>query len=352
MRSWILAAFLARAVAPLPAWCAPVAVGAAGQDPPLFSSHDPLALTLTADLEALDGDRRASPDREALLSFADGVGNTVELPIIVRTRGSFRRDPANCSFPPLRLDLAGVATGGTVFEGQGELKVVSSCRPERSSYDELVVKEYLAYRSVLLITDHAFRVRPLALTLVDREGREPAQTRPAFLIEADDALASRLGATVFDLEEGKNLPASAFDPISLVRAGLVEYMVGGTDWSDVAGHNVEILDRGGVAVAVPYDFDMTGLVDPPYATTNPDFGLSSVRERYYRGWCQSRPATRAALDAFRSAREEILGLWASYPALAADTRARATRYLEDFFTDIETDERAEQRVLRDCRSAG
>ena len=79
--------------------------------------------------------------------------------------------------------------------------------------------------------------------------------------------------------------------------------------------------------------------------------LSSVRERYYRGWCTSPPVTRAVLDAFRGARPEILELWSSFPLLADDTRARAIRYLEDFFADIETDELAERRVFRDCRRA-
>ncbi len=286
------------------------------QEAPLFTAHEALAVTLTADLEALDGDRRASPDRPAVITLGDGSSGTVEIPLTVRTRGNFRRDPANCSFPPLRLDLTGAPTAGTVLEGQGELKLVSSCRPERRSYDELVLEEYLAYRSVVAVTDQAFRVRLLEMTFVDVEGRRPAQTRPAFLLEAADALAARLGVGVFDLEEGKTLPPSAFDPVSLVRAGVVEYMLGGTDWSAEAGHNVEILDRGGVAVAVPYDFDMTGIVDPPYATINPDFGLSSLEERYYRGWCGSPVVTRGVLDAFRTARSEILGLWASRHALS------------------------------------
>jgi hypothetical protein len=366
MKGWMLASVLAIVVRPSAAGAAvprvtgAAALGAAAhvalraphQEPPLFSSHDVVRVTLTADLEALEGDRRESPDRPGVLTLADGTARTVEIPVTVRTRGSFRRDRANCSFPPLRLDFEDAPTQGTVLEGQTTLKLVSSCHPERSSYDELVLKEYLAYRSVRIVTDRAFGVRLLEVTFADAGGRRPPRTRPAFVIEDADALARRLDATSFDLEEGKNLPVSAFDPLSLAHAGVVEYMLGGTDWSDVAGHNVEIFDRGGVAVAVPYDFDMTGLVDPPYATTNPAYGLSSVRERYYRGWCQNPLVTRAVLDAFRGARMEILELWASYPGLSDETRGRAIRYLEDFFSDIESDDGAQRRFLRDCRSPG
>lgn len=318
--------------------------------PPLFSSHELLDVTLTADFSALRRDRRESPDRPAVLTAPATDGGTVDIGAELRTRGEFRLDPSNCTFPPLRMDVDGSDARGTVFESQDNLKIVSSCRPGRSAYDQLVLAEYLAYRTYQFVTEASFRVRLVRLTLIDTSGDRDPETRPAFFIEENDALAERLGTTIFDLEEGKNLPASAFDPMSAVTTATFQYMIGNTDWSDIAGHNVEILQRGGGAKVVPYDFDFAGLVDAPYATPNPDFGLRSVRERYYRGWCGNRFNTRLVLDRFREAQGDIMALWNTFPGLTDATRRSATRYLGEFFDAIETDERAVRKFIRDCRT--
>lgn len=55
------------------------------------------------------------------------------------------------------------------------------------------------------------------------------------------------------------------------------------------------------------------------------------------------------LRRFRESKAEIVSLFANYEGLDGETRRRTIRYLEAFFDDIETDERAERRLLRDCR---
>lgn len=330
---------------------------------PLFSSHEGLAVVLTADFTALEADRSESPDRPGTLTVVvDGEGR--DIPVEIRTRGAFRLDPANCSFPPLRIDVDGDAATGTPFEGQDDLKFVSSCRPERASWEELVLKEYLAYRSIGLVTDESFRVRLLEASFVDlgappassSSGEAPSGARAvpppprlAFVVEEDDALARRLGATVFDLEEGKNLPALAFHPVSRMTNAVAQYVVANPDWSGVAGHNVEILDRQGAALAIPYDFDFSGVVDAPYATAPPEYQLGSVRERYYRGWCENPVVTAEVLRRFREARDPVIALWSAEERLSSDARSAAIRFLEDFFDAVASDERAHRRFLRDCR---
>lgn len=317
----------------------------AGEVPLLFASDSIVRIMIEADMSALVDDRSASPDREGIITV-DGV----RVPTRIRTRGSFRLDPANCSFPPLRIEVDEQAPPGSLLEGQDEIKIVSSCRPGRDSYDELVFIEYLAYRSYSILTPEAFRVRLVDLTLIDSSGNRPPERRPAFLIEEDQVLATRLGASVFDLDEGRNLPPTAFQARARTRIAVFEYMIGNTDWSSVAGHNVEILDVGGGALPVPYDFDSSGLADAPYATIDPDLGLSDVTERRYRGYCANDFVTGVVLQTFRDRREALLDVWRATPLLSDDRRQRAVRYLEGFYDDIETDERARRRFLRDCRA--
>jgi thiamine biosynthesis lipoprotein len=317
----------------------------------LFDRVAPLSLAIEADFTALRGDRRASPKRPALLTATDADGRVSTVAAEVRTRGNFRLDPANCSFPPLRIDIELEAGRGTVWDGQERLKLVSACRPGRGAYEELVMKEYLAYRSFQVLTDESFRVRLVELSLVEA-GTEPVVPRFGFLIEDDDVLAARLGATVFDLPDGKNLPSEAFDPIPQLTTAVFQYMIGNTDWSDVAGHNVEILERRGAAVAVPYDFDMTGLVDPPYATTNPDFQLRSVQERYFRGWCTNPVNVRRVLESVVASRDAVLSLWQEADGLSEDTRRKAIAYLQSFFDEVSAAGDGSPRFLRDCRVQG
>ncbi len=357
LRSTTIAAVRSRVVALTSAF--PIVLGVAGstlaaapaaaQDvPSLFADEAPLAVTIEADFAALRGDRADSPDRPALYR-AGSDSSLVELEGEIRTRGRFRLDPANCSFPPLRIEISAREGRGTLLDGIDDTKLVSSCRPGRDSYDQLVILEYLAYRTYGLLTEASFRVRRLEVTFVDTSGEHEPETRSAFVIEEDEELAARLDSELFELEEGRNLNPAGVESRSQLTVSVFQYMIGNTDWSTVAGHNVELLSRGNAAHAVPYDFDSSGLVNAPYATFDPDLGIRTVRERKYRGYCVNAFLVGLVLDDFRARREETLALWAAEPGLDDTSRAEAIRYLESFYEDIETNDRAERRFLRDCR---
>ena len=79
-----------------------VVPSSAGLDAPLFASDDAIELTITADFSLLKDDRRESPERPATVTVT-GEAGAIEAQ--VRTRGRFRLDKANCTFPPLKLNL-------------------------------------------------------------------------------------------------------------------------------------------------------------------------------------------------------------------------------------------------------
>jgi hypothetical protein len=320
--------------------------------PSLFASDEVLELTLAADFSLLKSDREEeTPERPGTLTLQAADGRQLVLDVQLRTRGSFRKERANCSFPPLRLNLEEEQVVGTVFEGQDKLKMVGSCRPHRPSYEQLVLQEYLAYRTFALVSDVAFRVRLARITYVDQSGEEEPSGRFAFFIEDDDALAARLGARVIELPEGRKLPPRYIDPTTEARMALFQYMMGNTDWLDDVGHNVELLDLGGRALTVPYDFDFSGIVNAPYAIPHPRLGLRSVLERRFLGRCWPGMDMDPVVETFRGLRVEILGLYETFPYLEEEERDRAIRYLAAFFDDIESSERAQLRILRHCRAS-
>ena len=76
---------------------------------------------------------------------------------------------------------------------------------------------------------------------------------------------------------------------------LFEYMIGNTDMSIWALHNVRLIQKPNrTLIAVPYDFDLSGLVHAPYATPDRRLGLRSVVDRMYRGPCRSADEFDAA----------------------------------------------------------
>ena len=158
-----------------------------------------------------------------------------------------------------------------------------------------------------------------------------------------------MGSEVFDLPGGKNLPHGIFEPATTMTMAIFQYMIGNTDWSDVAGHNVEVLGIGGIGLPVPYDFDFSGIVDAPYSVPDPSLGLKRVRDRMYRGWCSANLDPEPILARFLGAEAEIMALYRDFPYLEDGERNRSVRYLKAFFQDIATPERADRQFLRHCR---
>ena len=159
----------------------------------IFESDDILKLTIMSDFRSILDDR--GEDRsyhKAQLYYLNNKGDTVCRKIKLKTRGNFRRDPANCKYPPIKVKFSKLKTADSVFVDQSTLKLVIQCQLE-----EYVLLEYLAYRINNLLTDLSYRVRLAHITYVDMETREPYSTRYAFFIENEKKLAERLNAEIY-----------------------------------------------------------------------------------------------------------------------------------------------------------
>ena len=159
----------------------------------LFGSDDVLEIQLSGPLNTISKNRK-NPEREEH-DFVLSVGDR-ELPVRVRIRGKSRT--IQCEFPPLRLRFEPQDVAETLFAGQDKLKLVTHCRSGRDHYENNLLDEYTAYRIFNLISDTSYRVRLLRVTYVDTDNKLKGLDRPyyAMLLEADDALAQRIGAIV------------------------------------------------------------------------------------------------------------------------------------------------------------
>jgi hypothetical protein len=313
----------------------------------IFTSDEPLVLTIAADFDQLLDDREEeSEERPGRMTLVSSDGDT-SFPIEVKTRGNFRLQSRICPFPPLRLDFPMDSVQGTALEGQDRVKLVTHCR-DRDSYEQNVLEEYLAYRIYNLLTDISFRVQLALITYRDTSGTMTPISRLGFLIEDEDALAARLG--------GEMLEVPAADPASFVQeqVGLLylfEFMIGNTDWSAMAFHNVKLLRVEWEYMPIPYDFDFSGFVDAPYAGPNPILAgrISSVRERLFWGICSDHIDYPSLFARFNELHDEILSLVQTQPGLTERNARSGIDYLDGFYRIINDERASDRRIMRACR---
>jgi hypothetical protein len=294
---------------------------------PLFKKEEVLELTMLTNLKTLMKDRGEKPvNHWAMLSY-QGKDKLVSLKIKTRVRGNFRKSPANCVFPPLLLNIPNKKDKNTIFERQNRLKLVTHCQNEA-----YIFQEYLTYKAYNLLTDCSFKARLARVTYKDSAGNREPQTRYAFLLEDELFLAKRNGLTNFNL---KNMTMPKIDSLSMATVAVFEYMIGNTDWSVPYLHNIRLLARqNGILLAVPYDFDHSGLVEAKYARPAEELLLSSVRERLYRGITYSPAVFNQVFEKFRSIKPQLYGLYQDNPNLSASYIKRVIKYLDEFYETI------------------
>lgn len=322
----------------------------AAENRPLFRTADPLAVTLAADFKALSKDRQVdSPKRfPGVLTVAGEGRQPVAIPVQLGTRGNLRLNSRTCSFVPLRVEFSKkeTETKGTPFESQGSLKLVTHCE-NTGDHEQYVLGESLAYKIANILTPDSFRIRVARATYVDTTKGKTLTTRSAIFIEDQDDLARRMQGRIAPVEK---LLFRNLDQPSLLRLTVFQVMIGNTDYSIHALHNARLIqDPQGVMRPVAYDFDVSGLVNPPYAAPDPRLRLSSVRDRRYRGPCLPVEQLEPTLAEFRAKKAEILALYDAEAGLNERYRNAAKDYLKDFFDIIANQRRTKFLFVDRCR---
>ncbi len=327
------------------------------KDPaPLFASNDMLVMTLEAPFKTTLDDR--GEDREyhaAVLRYEDPEAGAVSLDLRIRVRGNFRAQERNCRFPPLRFDVRNSETDGTVFEGQGRMRLVTHCQDRGSDHSRYVLQEYLAYRIYNLLTDLSVRVRLARITYVDTEGDKEPFTRYAFFSEDYGVTADRNGWEVLEVPI---MPPDQIDPTQLAMFEVFQFMIANTDWSvsqkeedeDFCCHNVIMTGTMiGPVYAVPFDFDWAGVVDAPYARPDPMMGIRTVRQRRFWGVCKPREIYDSIFPLFNEKREEIYDLYRGQEGLSEEQVRRTIEYHDEFYEVINNDGKVRGQMMGECR---
>ncbi|HEX6631141.1 MAG TPA: hypothetical protein VF048_08620 [Gemmatimonadaceae bacterium] len=315
----------------------------------IFDSVAPLSVTITADIDRLRRDRRdGAPWRAATLAYADSVGDTTVVPLRVRTRGIWRL--AHCAFPPLRLDFARESARPTAFAGLNRPKLVNVCQ-DSDRGEQYVLQEYQLYRVYNLLTPLSHRARLLRITYADSGSGRPRLTRYAILVEEPEAMAERAGGALL---EQQGATAEDLDPYGRALHGVFQYLIGNTDWSAAALHNVELVGTPAGIQPVAYDFDYAGAIDTYYAAPNERLPIRDVRQRLYRGHCAPAEAYARVFALFQARRDSIVALYHDPVGRLLEPRTveRTLRYFDDFYRTIGDAGDARHAILDACRNGG
>jgi hypothetical protein len=316
----------------------------------LFQSFEPLEFRLEADFKTVQRDRDPASTilHPASLTAPGADGQPVTLHVQIRNRGVTRRHPRSCDFPPLRIEFPKDDKAGrkrSPFDGIKDIKLSTHCNGG-SHYEQYVVREYLAYRTYGLITPWSLRVRLAKATYVDATDGKTIATKLAFFIEREEDLAKRTQGRLV-LRPRTSLEDHDID--ALTQAALFSFLVGNTDYSVFALHNTILLQAQDRKLrTVVYDFDMTGLVNPPYARPSPAFGLASVKDRLYRGPCRPAEELEPLLAMYRSRKDAIFRLFADDTELNTDSKQKMQAYVGEFFEIINDKGRTRRRLVDTC----
>ncbi len=327
----------------------------AGQPDPLFSDNSILDVTIVAPFKQIMKERPVEAELPGTFSFATAAGSSIEFAVDIRTRGNNRRREDVCPFAPLRLDFKKDDLDDTLLDKQNRLKLVTHCHDGSKVYRQAVIKEYLAYRILNVLTDISFRVRLLRITYVYSDKDNDAKVTYAFLIESKERLAKRIG---LDDQEINAMSITLLDQAHTNLTSVFEFLIGNIDFSPVIGatgevccHNYTLFSADHKTYwSIPYDFDLTGLVEAPHHNLNPKYQRRSARQRIYRGRCYNQDFVPATLQVFRDKRAEIEAIVAEQSELNSRARKRVDSYIRSFYKLLEKEDKLIEQFAEDCIS--
>lgn len=300
-----------------------------------LTQEEGATILLELDLDSLMQNRKNADYLPATLT--DESGKTFALE--VRTRGKFRR--TRCEIPPIKLKFPIDNLLAEDMNSMNEIKLVLPCA-DRAVHDELIVREYVAYRMYeTLNPERSTRARLIRLQLKHKNKRRPKKML-GLLVEHEEQVSKRLGCSVHE-DWGVKPEQLSMDDAALMV--LFQYMIGNTDWEIVSSRNLMLLQTPDSAsiIPVPYDFDFSGLVSAPYASPSAESGVLTVYDRFLMADGIDDSAMQKARESILSAKAELYK-WCKISFLSIESTEQMIFFLDTFFDALESDEKLPQKL--------
>jgi len=311
----------------------------------LFGSDDILNVSLQFDLSTFLKKNLKTGSLDGIIAFALSDNDTIDRKVKIKPRGEYRF--RTCGFPPIQLTFKKPVDAYSDTGKIKKIKLVTHCQ-QGKAYDDFVLREYLVYKLFSVLTDTSFRVRLLKIEYIDtHKERKPIQ-QYGFFIEPLEIMAMRTNSSIVKVTQ---LTQKNIVPALMDRVAIFSYMVAQWDWAVPGLHNISVIVPSnyagtGLGVAVPYDFDLTGLVNASYGFPDAATGLTSNRDRKYAGICRSREEFAEALEEFKNLKGAFYSVISDFPLLEQRSKKDITDFLDQFFNQLDSQKNMERLIAQ------
>lgn len=309
----------------------------------LFKDQSILPIKLSYSNKELKKETNDSTYIKSFLSYKQDDGAWKTLDIELRARGNFRR--SNCYFVPVKIKIKKENYKTTLFKGNKKLKLVLPCKNSKDKSDN-IIKEYLAYKLYEVISPYNFKTRLVDISLSESKGKKIIEHNiKGFLIEDDKKVAKRYNGKIVKA----SISPFGQDATTCAQNAYFQFMIGNVDFSIAKQHNAKLLYIDKKIFPLPYDFDMSGLVNPSYG--DPALGLSSMTERKFRGVKRDLIVMQQIRQEFINNKAEMLKIVDSLESSFEIQKEfeMAKQYINDFFNIIINDKRFNEEILSGMR---
>src|SRR6185369_2846909 len=151
-----------------------------------FLDEKPIEATLSTDMGRIMTGKSKTEYQEATITCKMPDSAAFTEGIRIRARGEYRRK--TCYVPSLRLNFHNSTS--PKLSSLDALKLVCSCKTG-NTYEQYLLKEYIAYKIYNLLTPKSFRVRLIKMNYEDTKGKKKTMSQYAFFIEDIKVMAKR-----------------------------------------------------------------------------------------------------------------------------------------------------------------
>lgn len=275
----------------------------------------------------------------SIISFDLQNGEKMICESKLRARGNIRKKV--CVNPPLKLNFKEKDLEENGFDSLDILKTVMQCRDNNNTI-KYVGKERLAYDLYAIIDSLSMQAKYVKFELyTDGEHKESLD---GFLIETEKHYARRTGTRV---AKGGTLRSSILYRNHFLKMSFFQYMIGNPDYAIPNKHNVEILQLSGKRyVAIPYDFDYSGLVNADYSVPHNSLPIKSVTERLFMVKNVLLEEAIATANYYNSIKDKIYECIMNASYLAENDKIATRKYIDGFYKVLENHKRIEREFVK------
>jgi hypothetical protein len=218
--------------------------------------------------------------------------------------------------------------------------------------DDNLLKEFMAYKIFEVLSSYHFKTRLLE---VEMEWIRKNKTDPykvlGFMIQDDESFSKMNDAREIE----RFMDHQALDEKHRVINAMFQYMIGNTDFSAVYLHNERLFYVDDMIVPVPYDFDMSGLVDASYAVVsqvrNEVLPIDTVTKRLYRGFEAEVQTLEEVRILFLEKENEVFHAIENLESYFKDPKeyVLAHNYIKGFYEILRDDKKFKNRIVDKAR---